>query len=162
MKRTTLNLDVRTNVACLYAFNTICSISPASSLISLIKPCPITNSLGKVASTILSKSALFSPDLKRYTRHIANKHCSPANTDVASFVLSRFTVMPTKDGHFSGKSCARIFCRTGTSCWRICGGDAARTGKSFSLNLAFSSSAIGLFGGLSFVGFHPLDTRFLR
>ena len=54
-----------TKVACLYAFNTICSISPASSLVSFINPCPIVKSLGKVATTILSKSARFSPDLKR-------------------------------------------------------------------------------------------------
>jgi len=55
----------RTNVACLYAFNTIWSISPASSLISFTSPCPISRRRGKVASTILSKSARLSVDLKR-------------------------------------------------------------------------------------------------
>ena len=94
----------RTNVACLYAFNTICSISPASSLVSFTNPCPMVNSLGKVASTILSKSARFSPDLKRKTRQMARRHCKPAKMEDASFVLSSCTVILIKDGHLSGKS----------------------------------------------------------
>ena len=93
-----------TKVACLYAFNTICSISAASSLVSFTSPCPIVNSLGKVASTILSKSARCSPDLNRKTRQIASKHCRPAKIEAASFVLSSWTVMSTIDGHLSGKS----------------------------------------------------------
>jgi hypothetical protein len=152
----------RTNVACLYAFSTICSISPASSLISFTNPCPIVKSLGKVASTILSKSTRFSPDLKRYTRQIARRHCKPANTEEASFVLSNCTVMFMKAGHFSGKSWWRIFWRTGTSCDRIRGGEDARTGSNRSRNLSFSSSPIALFCGLSSLGLHPLVTRFFK
>lgn len=94
----------RTNVACLYAFNTICSISPASSLVSLTRPCPMVKSRGKVASTILSKSVRFSPDLKRKTRQIARRHCRPAKIEDASLVFKSCTVMGIKAGHLSGKS----------------------------------------------------------
>jgi hypothetical protein len=122
----------------------------------------MTRSLGNVASTILSKSALFSPDLKRKTRQIAKRHCKPAKIEEASFVFSNCTVIFMKDGHFSGKSKWRIFWRTGTSCCRICGGEDARTGRRRSRNLAFSSSDMALFCGVSSLGLHPLVTRFLR
>ena len=145
----------------MYAFNTTCSISPASSLISSTNPCPIVNNRGKVASTILSKSWRFSPDLKRYTRHIARRHCSPAKIDAASLVLSNWTVIFMKPGHFSGKSWWRIFCSTGTSCDRTRGWEEARTGNRRSRNLVFSSSGIGLICDSSF-GAHAFVIRFFK
>jgi hypothetical protein len=118
-KSSVLQSSPHTKVACLWAFNAIWSISPASSLVSLSKLVPMTSNLGNVASTILLKPARFSPDLKRKTRQIANKHCRPAKIEEASLVLSNWTVISRNVGHFSGKSECKIFCRTGMSCCRI-------------------------------------------
>lgn len=63
----------------------------------------------------------------------------------ASLVLSNWTVMSRNVGHFSGKSECKIFCKTGISCCRTCGGEEARSGRSRSRSLAFSSSGIALF-----------------
>lgn len=93
-----------TCIACLNAFITVRSISPASKLVSPTSLFPILSNCGKVIATILSKSPLLSPDLNLYTRQIARRQCVAAETDVASWALRSWTVMSKKPGQFSGKS----------------------------------------------------------
>jgi hypothetical protein len=152
-----------TKVACLYAFSAKCNISPASSLVSFTNPVPITNSLGNVASTILSKSALLSPDLNLNTRQIARRHCKPAKIDAASFVFSSLSVTSMNPGHLAGKSQCRIFCSTGTSWARTAAGEVESTGSKRSRKRAFSSSGMALrVAGASSLTAQARETRFLR
>jgi hypothetical protein len=152
-------------MACLYAFKTVRSISPASRLVSFTKLLPMRRSCGKVASTILSKSPLLSPSLNLYVLHIANRHCRPAKTEEGSCnAFSSLMVTSTKSGHCLGKSQCRIFCRATTSCARALGCAFARIGTRRALTEAFSWSEIGVVvgedesSGLA----QPLLTRFLK
>lgn len=149
-------------MACLYVFITVRSISPASILVSLTRRLPIPKSRGNVIVTTSSKAPRSSPTLNRYTLHIANKHCTPAKTEPASFALSSWIVMLRKSGHFAGKSYESIFWRVGMSWARIWGGEAARTGMRRCRKDVFSSSGIGLAEVWSSTGFHPRVMRFFR